>query len=358
MLEVTAPTWRPDLTDPGRPRRGGRPARSATTRLPSVAADRRRPGDGLTEEQRLRRSVSRAARRRRVRRGRSPSRSSRRRCTTCSGWPPTTRAGTRLGWSNPLSDDEPELRTSLLPGLLATARPQRRPRQRATSRCSRPGLVFLAARPTALAAADPGVEHRPTDAEIAALYDAVPDQPRHLAVVLAGDAERRRLVGRRAGRRPGPTPSRPRGSSRGRRESSSRARGDSRAVASRAACAELVLDGRSSDHAGELHPRVVTALGLPARTARWSSISTRSRRRRRRRTPGDLDVPAGAARRRAGRPGRTSGAAAVEAARPAGAGELLESIRLFDVYADERGCAPSGAASLAFALRFARPTAR
>jgi phenylalanyl-tRNA synthetase beta chain len=51
------------------------------------------------------------------------------------------------------------------------------------------GLVYLP-KSDSLAAPDPGVAERPSDAEIAELYDAVPDQPRHLGAVLAGDVER------------------------------------------------------------------------------------------------------------------------------------------------------------------------
>jgi phenylalanyl-tRNA synthetase beta chain len=46
-------------------------------------------------------------------------------------------------------------------------------------------------------------------------------------------------------------------------------------------------------------------------------------------------------------------AAAVEAALRAGAGELLESVRLFDVYTGEQ--VGEGKKSLAFALRFRAP---
>jgi phenylalanyl-tRNA synthetase beta chain len=49
----------------------------------------------------------------------------------------------------------------------------------------------------------------------------------------------------------------------------------------------------------------------------------------------------------------TVAAADVEAALRAGAGELLESIRLFDVYAGEQ--VGAGRRSLAFALRFRAP---
>ncbi|MBA3745361.1 MAG: phenylalanine--tRNA ligase subunit beta, partial [Sporichthya sp.] len=107
-------------------------------------------------------------------------------------------------------------------------------------------------------------------------------------------------------------------------------------------------------HAGELHPRAIGALELPARTVAMEL---------------DLDalLAAGGALAAApaisGFPPATQDvalvvdaavpAAEVEAALRSGAGELLESIRLFDVYiGDQLG---AGKRSLAFALRFRAP---
>lgn len=104
-------------------------------------------------------------------------------------------------------------------------------------------------------------------------------------------------------------------------------------------------------HAGELHPAVVKAFSLPPRTAAL-----------------ELDLDALLAH--VGGPGSlppVSGqpvakedvalvvpeavtAAELEAAIVAGAGDLLESVRLFDIY---RGVpVPEGHKSMAFALRF------
>ncbi len=118
-------------------------------------------------------------------------------------------------------------------------------------------------------------------------------------------------------------------------------------------CAELLLGDVVIGHAGELHPRVVTTLDLPARTCameldldafqppppeRSPELSTFP--------PVLLDlalvVPAEVA------------AQEVLAAVRAGAGELLESVRLFDVYADDERLG-AGLKSLAFALRFRAP---
>ncbi|MFD7892015.1 phenylalanine--tRNA ligase subunit beta, partial [Streptomyces albidoflavus] len=120
-------------------------------------------------------------------------------------------------------------------------------------------------------------------------------------------------------------------------------------------CAELavVIDGdeRVVGHAGELHPRVLKALGLPARTCAMEI---------------DLDAVEAAgtgtveAPRIATFPVATQDvalvvdagvpAAEVEAVLREGAGELLESIRLFDVFTGEQ--LGEGRKSLAYALRF------
>ncbi|MGQ4351348.1 phenylalanine--tRNA ligase subunit beta-related protein, partial [Streptomyces sp. SAS_275] len=120
-------------------------------------------------------------------------------------------------------------------------------------------------------------------------------------------------------------------------------------------CAELsvVVDGtqRVVGHAGELHPRVLKALGLPARTCAMEL---------------DLDALEEAS---SGHPkgpkistfpvatqdvalvvDKAVPHADVEAALREGAGELLESIRLFDEYESEQ--LGGDRKSLAYALRF------
>ena len=119
-------------------------------------------------------------------------------------------------------------------------------------------------------------------------------------------------------------------------------------------CAALSVDGAVIGAAGELHPRVVEAAGLPERSAAvW------------------LDLEAVIAAAPEVRPAPVVGtqplakedlavvvdrpvpAEAVRAALVAGAGPLLESVRLFDVY--EGPQVPEGKKSLAFALRFRAP---
>ncbi|SHN44907.1 phenylalanine--tRNA ligase subunit beta [Cryptosporangium aurantiacum] len=251
--------------------------------------------------------------------------------------------------ANPLSDTEPEMRTSLLPGLLKAAQRNIGRGQRDVSLFEL-GLVF---HPASGAAAAPrlGVDRRPTDEELEALFAAVPAQPRHVAVVLAGDRDPAGWWGP------------------GRAASWADAIEAARTVAAAAGvtlevrrgelapwhpgrCASLVVDGHVVGHAGELHPRVVAALELPARTAAMELnldafpdsvvptapvISPFP--------PALLDVALVV--------GESVPSAEVEAALTEGAGPLLESVRLFDVYTGSQ--VGEGHKSLAFALTFRAP---
>ncbi|MEU0027489.1 phenylalanine--tRNA ligase subunit beta [Streptomyces sp. NPDC006335] len=251
--------------------------------------------------------------------------------------------------TNPLNDEEPALRTSLLPGLLGALR-RNDGRGSHDLALFETGLVFLPRSEQRVAAVLP-VDRRPTDEEIAELDAALPEQPRHVAVVLAGAREQAgwwgkgrpadwadaveagRLVAREAGvelvvRRGQYGPWHP-----GR-------------------CAEFVVGDTVVGHAGELHPRVVKAFGLPARTCAMEL---------------DLDVLEAAGDDTPQAPGISTFPVAtqdvalvvdkfvphadVEAALRAGAGELLEGIRLFDVYENEEQLG-DGKKSLAYALRF------
>jgi phenylalanyl-tRNA synthetase beta chain len=344
VLRVIPPTWRPDLTDPADlveevVRLEG------YDKIPSVLPAPP-AGRGLTDGQRLRQAVSRAL-------GAAGY-------TEVLSSPFTApsvhdafgltaddprRQAARL--VNPLSEAEPEMRTSLLPGLLATLK-------RNVGRGTRDvalfelGLVFL---PRAGAAPPPalGVEHRPSDAEVAAMYAAVPPQPRHAAVVLAGDAERAGWWGdgRAAGWADAVQAARVvAGAARARLE----IRPGDNPPWHPGRCAQLLLDGAVVGHAGELHPRVVAALDLPSRT-----------------TAMELDLDAFAPPPPAPSPDvspfppvlldvalvvpdAVPSADVLDALRD-GAGALLESIRLFDVFADPERLG-ADRKSLAFSLRF------
>ncbi|MGW5422961.1 phenylalanine--tRNA ligase subunit beta [Streptomyces sp. NPDC003943] len=254
---------------------------------------------------------------------------------------------------NPLSDEEPALRTTLLPGLLGALR-RNDGRGSHDLALFETGLVF---RPTE---GQPGVavrlpvDRRPSDEDIARVNAALPAQPRRAAVVLAGAREQAGWWGK------------------GRPTDWADAIQAARLVAAesgvellidadqhapwhpgRCAAFHVVIDGEKvlAGHGGELHPRVVKALGLPARTCAMEL---------------DLDVlerasegPVKAPRISAFPVATQDVALVVDQAVPAamveyylagGAGELLESIRLFDVYTGDQ--IDAGKKSLAYALRF------
>ncbi len=249
--------------------------------------------------------------------------------------------------ANPLSDAEPQLRSTLLPGLLTIL-------LRNIGRGTRDlalyeiGQVFG---PTSdlPPVPRPGVAHRPSDAELAALHASVPDQPRHAAVVLAGELERRGWWGPGRAATWADAVEAARTVARTCRVELTVRRGES-APWHPGRCAELVLDARVVGYAGELHPRVTAALDLPPRSCAM-----------------ELDLAAFPAARPVTAPhlstfppvlldvalvvGQEVPAADVEAALREGGGELLESVRLFDVYRGLGG----DAVSLAFSLRLRAP---
>ena len=92
-----------------------------------------------------------------------------------------------LSLANPLSDTEPLLRTTLLPGLLQAAR-RNLGRGFADLALFETGAVFRPG-PGPVFAPRLGADRRPTEAEIAALEAGLPDQPVHVAAVLCGAAE-------------------------------------------------------------------------------------------------------------------------------------------------------------------------
>jgi phenylalanyl-tRNA synthetase beta chain len=346
-LAVSPPTWRPDLRDPydyveeiGR-LYGYEDIPAAVPQAPV--------GRGLTRAQRDRRAITAAA--------------------VAAGYVevlslPFAAAEDldRLGLAvddarrnlvriaNPLADTSPFLRSTLLPGLFAAV-------TRNTSRSNddlalfEAGSVFFAPQP-AVPAPRPGVAGRPTEEELVAMDRALPDQPRHLAAVLTGFwAE------------PGWTGP---GERAGWRQAMALVEAVAAAVGvevTRAAaqvapwhpgrCARFALAGGVAPlgHAGELHPEVCRSFGLPARTAAVEI---------------DLDALLAAAPERGSVANvspypvvkedvalvvdETVAAGDVALALVRGGGELLESLRLFDVYTGPQ--IGDGKKSLAFALRF------
>ena len=344
-LAVTPPTWRPDLTDPA-------DLVEEVVRLagyddvPSVLPTAP-PGRGLTDVQRRRRGLGRAL----AEAGyvEAPS-------YPFVGTPALDALGLAeddprrrvVTVRNPLSEEEPALRTTLLPGLLTTLARNLSRGQRDLALFEH-GAVFPGARRTP--APLPGVDRRPDDDELAALLGAVPEQPWHVAVALTGHREPRGWWG----------PGRPATWADAVQAARLVAAASGIELAVRAGeqapwhpgrCAELLVGDRVVGHAGELHPRVCAALELPARTSAM-----------------ELDVDAFPPARVPTGPSISSfppvlldlalvvddavPAAEVEQALREGAGELLESLRLFDVYTGAP--VPAGSRSLAYALTLRAP---
>ena len=256
-----------------------------------------------------------------------------------------------LRLANPLNEEEPLLRTTLLPGLLAALR--RNVGRGATDVALfevgpvvRPGPDPLPEPPR------PSVARRPTDDEVAGLQAALPAQPLRVAAVLTGAREPAGWWG----------PGRPATWSdavEAARTVAAEARvevevrADQHAPFHPGRCAVLLREGAVVGHAGELHPRVLAAFGLPERTCAMELDLE---------LLGERTDPVPAPRLSTYPPATQDVALVVDAHVPAaevesalreGAGELLESLRLFDVYRGEQ--VGEGKASLAYALRFRAP---
>ncbi|MDO4887921.1 MAG: phenylalanine--tRNA ligase subunit beta [Actinomycetaceae bacterium] len=339
-ISVTPPSWRPDLVGPAHlveevARLVGYD--EIPSHLPAAPA-----GRGLTRAQQRRRDIARSL--------------------AEQGWVQVIsypfvgasaferqgidderRVALRL--ANALQEEAPYMRTSLLDSLLETARLN-------VSRGNPTIAIFeegLVTHPEGIVpSAGPGVGARPSDGQLAALGAAVPAQPHHVAGVACGpmtapvygfdsnswdwrDAvEAAVSVARAAGL-------------------ACQVAGAERAPWHPGRCAELRIDGETLGWAGELAPAVCKAFELPARSVAFevdtdvlarSSVSGQVKPVLT--TPAakedialvvDTDVPA----------------ADLQAVVREAAGDLLEDVRLFDVYTGEQ--VGQGKKSLAFALR-------
>ncbi|MCO8276628.1 phenylalanine--tRNA ligase subunit beta [Actinoplanes sp. TRM 88003] len=348
-LEVTPPSWRPDLLAPidlveEVARLGG------YNDIPSLLPPAR-GGSGITPQQRRRRTVGRAL----AENGYTEVLSYPFVAPAAAdqlGYPADDPRRSAVRLTNPLSEQEPLLRTSLLPTLLGTLK-RNLGRGHRDLALFETGTVFLPGL-TEIAPPPMGVDRRPTDEEWAAANTIVPAQPWHLAVALTGDAEPAGWWGpgraaswadaveaaRIALAAAGVTPDR------------ITVGADELAPWHPGRCAAISVDGTVVGHAGELHPAVVSAYELPKRTSVMEL---------------DLDAlplpPVTQAKRISSFPpalidvalivNRATSAASVEAALADGAGELLESVSLFDLYeSDQLG---EDKKSLAYKLTFRAP---
>ena len=344
--EVTPPSWRPDLIDQADlveevARLGG------YNDIPSVLPPAP-GGGGLTAVQRRRRSVGRAL----AENGYvevlsypfvAPS------THDAFGLPADDERRSAVRLTNPLSEEEPQLRTSLLAPLLGTLRRNlgRGLRDLALYEL---GEVVL---PGAVDTAPPmlGVDRRPTEDEWVAANAIVPAQPWHVATVLTGDFDPAGWwgAGRPAIWADAVESARIVLSAAGIPASRVSVRAAERAPWHPGRCAAVLVDDVVIGYAGELHPGVLSALELPKRVSAMEldldavppmpvveagGLSTYP--------PALIDVALVV-------PSDVP-AAEVEAALVSGAGSLLESVRLFDVY--ESAQLGEGKRSLAYKLTF------
>lgn len=341
---VTVPSWRSDITDPANLveeviRLIGFDAVPST--LPKAAV-----GHGLSKAQRLRRRVGLTlAARGGVEVLNYPFVGE----SELAAWKfdAADSRYSKVRLANPMSDEQPLLRASLLPGLAAAAR-------RNISRGFDDLFLFeLGAVVRGSVGAQvprPSVEQRPDEEQWLSLNAMLPPQVTSLAALLIGNQQVRSWS----------TSERP--------YAWSDAVAGAQAVAdvlglqlqvSRGQdasfhpgrCAQLTIGDAVVGVAGELHPRVLEDAALPERSCAFEldfdllvTAAVESRP-----APAVSAQPVAKEDLALVVPDEVS-AAQIQTAIAEGAGELLESVRLFDVYRGQQVAA--GSRSLAFALRF------
>jgi phenylalanyl-tRNA synthetase beta chain len=351
VLDVTPPSWRPDLREPADlveevARLQGYDRIPAV--LPSAPA-----GEGLTADQRRRRAVARAlAAAGLVEVLSYPFVGS---VHDAFGIPAEDRRRAVVTLANPLSAEEPGMRTSVLDTLVQVAR-------RNVGRGLTDVALFEIGLVTVYPDGDtpkvggidiPPVGVRPDDDVLALIRASVPGQPWHVAGVLTGRQEPAGVWG------PGRAATWADAVDAVRTMAGAVRVEVSAAATSRAPwhpgrCAELRAGGPEGPvlgYAGELHPAVTTALELPPRSVAFEV---------------DLDALLAASPRNVLTAEPVSvypvakedvalvvdvgvPTAEVLAAVEEGAGDLAEQIRLFDVYVGDQ--VGPGRKSLAFSLR-------
>jgi len=249
--------------------------------------------------------------------------------------------------ANPMSEEFPLMRVHLVPGLIEVA-------QRNISRGAKDfaifemGSIFRSAQKL-VPAISPELSKRPSQKVIEEFFASVPPQAYHVAGLLVGKVENENWQGKARAytwhdaieyaqdilalcnlewsiKRSDFAPWHP-----GR-------------------CAELVVNSKAVAHAGELHPRIIAKYGLPERSVAFavglSALPDSSLVR-----PTRVGIMPAALQDVALIVDEKVTAAEVQAALTEGAGDLLESISLFDRY-DKIG---DGKISLAFTLVFRAP---
>lgn len=246
--------------------------------------------------------------------------------------------------ANPMSEDFPLLRTHLLPGLLTTL-------SRNINRGAKDlalfeiGSVFRNISPLGKVVL-PTTERKPSQKVIDSIYSSVPNQMLFVAGVSCGEKYLSSWQGE--------------GSRFEWSDAVSKAAeiiestgnkyeitGADLAPWHPGRCAEFKVAGKVVAHAGELHPRVIATLNLPARTCAFAVILNELPEAKLGAAPRIWNMPA-AVQDIALVVSKNVLASDVEDSLRIGAGELLESISLFDRY-DQIG---DEKVSLAFTLTF------
>jgi phenylalanyl-tRNA synthetase beta chain len=246
--------------------------------------------------------------------------------------------------ANPMSDENPLLRVHLIPGLIEVA-------ARNISRGAQDfaifemGSIFRSSKKLETFI-NPETSERPKQQIISKIFDSVPEQTEMVAGLLVGKKEVENWQGK----------------------SQSFEWNDAISFAQEildlchldyeikrsdlapwhpGRCAELIVDGRVVAHAGEIHPRILSQYNLPARSSAFAinlgALPASALVR-----PNRVGVMPAAVQDVALIVESNVPALEVQQALKEGAGDLLESISLFDRY-DKLG---DGKVSLAFTLTF------
>ncbi|MGA0411004.1 MAG: phenylalanine--tRNA ligase subunit beta, partial [Candidatus Nanopelagicaceae bacterium] len=191
-----------------------------------------------------------------------------------------------------------------------------------------------------------GTAKRPTSVQIKKIYESVPFQTQHIGAVISGDVELPGWWGK------------------GRQASWQ----DAVAITSEliglitsdfqvksvdlapwhpGRCAEFTIDGKPVAHAGEIHPRITASLGLPERTIFFALVIDAIPVQLAIQAKQVITMPAAIQDISIFVPSSVTAAEVTEALQE-GAGELLESVKLFDKFQREG----EDQVSLAFTMTF------
>jgi phenylalanyl-tRNA synthetase beta chain len=246
--------------------------------------------------------------------------------------------------ANPMSEEFPLMRVHLVPGLIEVA-------QRNISRGAKDFAIFemgsiFRSSQKLVPAISPDLSQRPEQKVIDEIFASVPVQGYHVAGLLVGKVENENWQGK------------------------ARAYNWQDAIAFAqdvlalcnldwsvarsdlapwhpGRCAELIVNGKAVAHAGELHPRIIAAYGLPERSVAFA-VALNALPDSQLVRPTTVGTMPAAVQDVALVVDAQVSAADLEGALREGAGDLLESITLFDRY-DKIG---DGKISLAFTLVF------